>query len=158
MAKKKQRMEEKQEREEKKKDREKKKKEQGKERAGTKKGAEKRKAAPIIEESESELEDDDDATLADDDAKMVAVWKSVSPPVAEGDVAGKWFAVVYRGNKSKSSLYIGKVLKRFLTDVDGPTSALEIECLRPMVGKYCLSVAISGRLRNTRKLRNFSGV
>ena len=61
------------------------------------------------------------------------MWQSLCPPTTEEDIQQKWYGVVYT-DKSKDYLYVGKVLKRFLDDVDGPTMALEVDCLKPHVG------------------------
>ena len=61
------------------------------------------------------------------------VWKGVSPPLKEEDIVNQWFAVIY-WHKKKQSLFIGKAKRRFLQDVNGPTAAIEVECLKAHVG------------------------
>ena len=84
---------------------------------------------PVEESEESEIEADDD----EDEARLLALWKSLSPPTEEKDIIGKWFAVAYQ-HKRQTLIYIGKIVKRFLTDVDGPAAAFEVDCLKPLVG------------------------
>ena len=57
----------------------------------------------------------------------------ISLPTSEAELQGKWYAVVYRGGK-KNILYVGKVLKRFLGDEDGPVTGVEFRCLKPKFG------------------------
>ena len=59
-------------------------------------------------------------------------WKSLSPPVPESSILGKWYAVIYTTKKS-NKLLIGKVLRRFLNDVNGPIESVEFRCLKPKV-------------------------
>jgi len=42
-------------------------------------------------------------------------WGSLCLPHLETDVEGKWYAVIWLGKRTKS-LFIGKVLRRFLVD------------------------------------------
>ena len=44
-----------------------------------------------------------------------------------GERSTAWCACVYSANK-KEILYIGRILKRFLKDVDGPCTKMEINC------------------------------
>ncbi|CAK8690374.1 unnamed protein product [Clavelina lepadiformis] len=62
-------------------------------------------------------------------------WLSVSPPIEEQDVLNQWYRVIDEGKKKKTSLYIGKVTRRFLEDENGPVHGLEIDCLKPHVGQ-----------------------
>ena len=65
---------------------------------------------------------------------MGKTWFSVSPPIEQQDVLNLWDGVIYEGKK-KTSLYIGKVTRRFLEDENGPAHGLEIDCLKPHVGQ-----------------------
>ena len=77
--------------------------------------------------SESEVEEDEEEVL-------LALWKSLSPPVPEEEVVQKWYAVIF-SDKKKSYLYIGKALNRFLVDEGGPIKSLIVDCcLKPPVG------------------------
>ena len=64
---------------------------------------------------------------------LKSTWASVSLDHKEEDLIGKWYGVVYRG-KRKVTLYIAKILNRFLMDVDGPVKSLLMECLMPKIG------------------------
>ena len=65
--------------------------------------------------------------------QLFEFWKSISPPVDENCIKGKWFAAIYKeGNKP--SLYVGRALQRFLKDKDGDVTHLELDCLKPRVG------------------------
>ena len=105
--------------------------------------AKKSKYQEIYEDSDSdssllsvnELSDDE----IDDNPReqLFEFWKSVSLPVPENDVKGKWFCAIYE-NGCRKSLYIGRAMKRFLEDGDGPVTALELDCLMPRVGNDCI--------------------
>ena len=71
-----------------------------------------------------------------DDASEIIreTWKSLSPPVAESDIVGEWYGVVYASSKQRKILYIGKVVQRFLFDDAGPVDTISIRCLKPKVG------------------------
>ena len=56
----------------------------------------------------------------------------LNPPTEEKDLIDKWFAIVYV-SKRKRSLYIAKLLKRFLKDKDGPANEFLMRCLKPKV-------------------------
>ena len=47
---------------------------------------------------------------------LKAVWKSFSLPVKEEDLVGKWYALMVRSKKRRKTLYIAKVLRRFLLE------------------------------------------
>ena len=85
--------------------------------------------------SVNELSDDE----IDDNPReqLFEFWKSVSLPVPENDIKGKWFCAIYE-NGCRKSLYIGRAMKRFLEDGDGPVTALELDCLMPRVGNDCI--------------------
>jgi len=54
------------------------------------------------DEDDEDNEDDDNEFLDDNElarTKMIATWKSLSPPIKEDDLIGKWFAAVYAGKK-----------------------------------------------------------
>ena len=65
--------------------------------------------------------------------KLHAVWKQLSPPTKEDKIVGKWYAVIYQNRKSPM-LYIGKAVRRFLHDKNGPVGSILIRCLKPKVG------------------------
>ena len=84
----------------------------------------------------SDSDNDDDDYSSDDDfengkiKQIKLLWDTLSPPTSEAELQGKWYAVVYRGGK-KNIIYVGKVLKRFLGDEDGPVTGVEFRCLKP---------------------------
>ena len=83
-----------------------------------------------------EPDDEDDKEVNGDIEKrnLLDLWIGLSPPVEEADVVQKWYGVIYYDAKAKPHLYVGKALKRFLSDEDGPVSGFEIECLKPHIG------------------------
>lgn len=86
--------------------------------------------------SSSEEEDlTDEAIIIDGGPRgqLFEFWTSVSPPVDESSIQGKWFAAVYE-DKNRKFLYIGRMIKRFLMDEEGQVSHLELDCLKPRVG------------------------
>lgn len=89
--------------------------------------------------SESESDNDSDDSNVDLHSPSSSItlleetWKTFSPPVTEDMIQGKWYGVIF-SNKRSSQLFIGKVLRRFLTDENGPVDTLEIRCLKPKVG------------------------
>ena len=80
------------------------------------------------DQSAEELEDQSNLR-----SQLFDFWESVSPPVDESTIKGKWFAAIYKDGV-KSSLYIGRALQRFLKDKDGDVSHLELDCLKPRIG------------------------
>ena len=81
----------------------------------------------MSETDEEEIEDDND------EEEMINTWKALNLPNKKEDVVQKWYACIYE-TKKKNHLYIGKAVKRFLDDKEGPVNDLEIECLKPHVG------------------------
>ena len=65
---------------------------------------------------------------------LKAVWKSFSLPVKEEHLVGKWYALMVRSKKRRKTLYIAKVLRRFLLEAGGPVDKLEMRCLMPKYG------------------------
>ena len=69
------------------------------------------------------------------------VWNEINLPVAEGAIKSKFFTAVYypdQSKKRKPKLFVGRVLKRFLRDENGPTESLELDCLSLAVGSLRL--------------------
>ena len=98
----------------------------------------------IESETEDEIIEEDDGDVSNEsvededgertnESKLIDLWRSLCPPTTEEVIQQKWYGVVYT-DKRKDYLYVGKVLKRFVDDVDGPTMALEVDCLKPHVG------------------------
>ena len=61
------------------------------------------------EEDESENEESENEDLKEDDLsrKLDAVWESVSPPIPEEEIIGKWYGVLVR-TKRRKTLYIAR--------------------------------------------------
>jgi len=95
----------------------------------------------------TDSEDDDLDSESDSDSKtsltvipteiLKSTWETLSPPITEESILGKWYAVIY-STKKTDQLFIGKIMKRFLTDKDGPVDFLEVRCLKPKVGSGTL--------------------
>ena len=83
--------------------------------------------------TESEEEENEDREAARAIQSLQATWNFLKPPTAEDEIEGKWFGVMY-GTKRSLLLLVGKVLKRFLEDENGPVESLEIRCLKPKTG------------------------
>ena len=61
---------------------------------------------------------------------LTTVWDQLNPPVTEETLQGKFFAVVFYDIKRKPHLYVGRILKLFLTDADGLAKEFSVECLK----------------------------
>ena len=61
---------------------------------------------------------------------LTTVWDQLNPPVTEEILLGKFFVVVFYNIKRKPHLFVGRILKRFLTDADGPAKEFSVECLK----------------------------
>ena len=86
----------------------------------------------------SEKDDtEDEETYSDNEEELAnqlsRVWESVSPPVPEENIVGKWYAVIVR-SKRRKTLYIAKIIQRFLDDHEGEVESLEMRCLMPKHG------------------------
>ena len=64
-------------------------------------------------------------------AYLRKLWKKLNPPITEESIVEKWYACVYK--QKKEMLFIVKVKMRFLYDKDGPTTGLQLDCLKPHV-------------------------
>ena len=53
--------------------------------------------------------------------------------MAHENLVGKWFAVCFAGKRGES-LFIAKLVSRFLMDEDGPVDCLIMQSLKPKVG------------------------
>ena len=90
----------------------------------------------IEEETEEEIiesEEEVSSVEKSDEERLKDLWESLSPPISESEVTQKWYGVVYEQQK-KNYLYVGKALRRFLVDADGPVTSIQIECLKQHVG------------------------
>lgn len=87
------------------------------------------------EEMEADSESEDSVT--DDthtEEELCKVWKSLSPPNEEKDIVLRWYACIYQV-KRKNLMFIGRPTKRFLQDLGGSVSSLEIDCcIKPVAG------------------------
>lgn len=94
-------------------------------------------------ESDTDLVDESDMTMeipekdksqsAPAVSQLQHVWKSLESSTPEDQIVGKWYGVVYPGKKSMV-LYVAKVLRRFLVDVDGPVDTILMRCLKSKSG------------------------
>lgn len=68
--------------------------------------------------------------------KLKQFWDSISPPVPEDDILGKWYIGIYKDPKlrGRQTFCIGKAVRRFLEDAEGPVTGLQLDCLKPRVG------------------------
>ena len=58
-------------------------------------------------------------------------WSEINLPVQEKDLQEKYFAAIYYadGNRTKNTkLLVAKFLNRFLTNADGATSSVNLDC------------------------------
>ena len=67
------------------------------------------------------------------ETSLIEAWKSISPPVPESEILGKWVGVIYE-TKKKNHLYIGRVFNGFLRDENGPVESLRLDCLKLHIG------------------------
>ena len=100
----------------------------------------KRTVYELIYSSESEKSDrsgdetSDSSQQGEDDVEsfLKEVWESISPPIKEDDIVGKWFCADYQG-----TLIIGRAKKRWLDDEGGNVQSLRLDCLKPHTGSGC---------------------
>ena len=55
------------------------------------------------------------------------------PPIPENNLVNAWYAGTYYGAKKKDTLYLGRIMKRFLKEKDGAVDFLEVNCLKPLL-------------------------
>ena len=79
---------------------------------------------------------DEDET--EEEKLLKEFWVSISPPVEEESIVGKWFVAVYKFSKRKKIMCIGRCIQRFLLEKDGPVSQLQLDCLKPHIGADCI--------------------
>ena len=68
------------------------------------------------------------------ESQLKDFWRSLSPPVDEAALVGKWFAAVYTLDNGRTQMSVGRATKRFLAEEEGQVTALELDCLKPRVG------------------------
>ena len=76
-------------------------------------------------DSDLKMEDQNDQPSVEPRKILQRTWDSLSPPNKEEDLIGKWYGVAFETKRS-SMLFIGKILRRFLKDEEGPVESLEI--------------------------------
>ena len=84
-------------------------------------------------DSNLEMEDQSDQPSVEPRKILQRTWDSLSPPNKEEGLIGKWYGVAFETKRS-SMLLIGKILRRFLKDEEGPVESLEIRCLKYKIG------------------------
>ena len=65
------------------------------------------------------------------------VWSELNSPVSEKELQGRFFGAIYYADmhkKKKPKLFVGKLLRRYLADVDGPTVSVDLDCLELAIG------------------------
>ena len=65
------------------------------------------------------------------------VWRELNTPVSEKELQGRFFGAIYYADihkKKKLKLIVGKLLRRYLADVDGPTVSVDLDCLELAIG------------------------
>ena len=88
----------------------------------------------VISESNSNIIDDENDDLIPTDI-LRSTWETLSPPVPDEDMLGKWYAVIYPTQWARR-LYVGK--KRFLLEKNGDVDCVQVCCLKPKVGSGTL--------------------
>ena len=66
-------------------------------------------------------------------SQLQRVWGSLDSLTLEEEILGKWYTVVYAGKKSMS-LYVAKILRRFLIDTKGPVDSILMRYSKPIAG------------------------
>ena len=66
-------------------------------------------------------------------SQLKKVWGSLDSSTPEEEILGNWYAVVYSGKKSMS-LYVGKILRRFLIDANDSVDSILMRYLKPIAG------------------------
>ena len=87
--------------------------------------------------------------ILDDEEELKQLWKKLSPPLPEESLVEKWYGATYHGKK-KSHLYVGKAIRRFLEDANGPVQGMELDCLSPHVGTGTILVSVPALLQPSR--------
>ena len=103
----------------------------------------------VSEESDGDVDVSDDSdgfmeTSDDEDksgesqneaavSQLKKVWGSLDSLTTEEEILGKWYAVVYAGKKSMS-LFVAKILRRFLIDANSPVESILMRYLKPIAG------------------------
>ena len=87
--------------------------------------------------NDSEDENDNllDCEMSDENIQNILwkTWDNIFPPVEEEDIKGKWFAIIYMGQKVPH-VFIARFQRRFRFDCDAPVEAIECVCLKEKLG------------------------
>ena len=84
------------------------------------------------ETTEEEMESSEDEVEENLENYLRKICKLLSPPTKKADVKSKWHAIMCEKGKKKY-LYIGRALKRFLTDKNGVINFLQMIVLNNML-------------------------
>lgn len=89
----------------------------------------------LVDESDMtmEISEKDKSQSAPAESQLQYVRKSLESLTPEDQIVGKWYRVVYQG-KTSMLLYVAKVLRRFLVDVDGPVDTILVSYLKSKSG------------------------
>ena len=87
----------------------------------------------IIEEVTDEEIVEEESDEDDEEVALKELWKTLSPPTKEEDIVQHWYGAIF-SSKKKDYLYVGKAIRRYLDDENGPVSGIELDCLNPHVG------------------------
>ena len=87
------------------------------------------------DDDNEQKEDGPNINEEDHRATLQKFWTSVSPPVKENEVVGKWYCGVYtEKDRKKTTMCVGRATQRFLDEKDGNVTHLELDCLKPQIG------------------------
>ena len=81
-------------------------------------------------------------------SQLKKVRGSLDSSTPEEEILGNWYAVVYAGKKSMS-LYVAKILRRFLIGANGPVDSILMRYLKPIAGSETRLQATPERLPPT---------
>ena len=91
----------------------------------------------VSDDSDCVMETSDDEDKSGESQNEAAVSQlkkvrgSLDSSTPEEEILGKWYAVVYAGKESMS-LYVAKILRRFLIDENGPVDSILTRYLKPI--------------------------
>ena len=108
-------------------------------------GGEDEENSSDADNSDGENEQRTEADESSEENRLLKFWKLLDPPILEEKVINKWYGCIFFA-KRKAQLYVGKATRRFLTDVDGHTSGIELNCLKPHVGSDTILESVPSHL------------
>ena len=102
------------------------------------------------ESSNDEQSDTESETFCLED-KLISLWGGLSPPTKEENLIQKWYGCIYENfsklkYSKKQTLYIGKTLRRFLSNKNGKVYAVEVEPLKLKVGSSTILESVPENL------------